>query len=298
MTKNFWAAALIFITLDGVRPQEFFEKTNLPKFWKTYGSKALTYPNVNVANKHNISLPGYSAIFAGKETECASNDCARTTHETFPEMLVDKYKFPKSDVAAFTSWSKTPLAIEHKPGTIFVNAAFTPLTENVCAASQARVSELNAKQVLDRPKWEENRFDRYTWGLAMEYQRCNKPRFLYIGLNDTDDYGHNNNYPGHLGALRVFDDWITALLPTLKDTTVILSTDHGRGSDDEWQHHGAKIKGSEKAWMVVLNLPKKSRAVLPASETAGLTHTAIAKVVDSVLGLPSPALKHGEKTAQ
>lgn len=65
------------------------------------------------------------------------------------------------------------------------------------------------------------------------------------------------NYPEYLAALRRYDAWIVELLRHLRDdlgeygarTTVMITTDHGRGDGTGWFEHNSGLPGSEKVFL-------------------------------------------------
>jgi hypothetical protein len=99
--------------------------------------------------------------------------------------------------------------------------------------------------------------DALTFHTALEYFKKNRPRVLYLSLGETDEWGHSGRYDEYLTAAHRFDQyaktlWDTAqALPEYRGTTsLILSTDHGRGSGPQgWRDHGKDIAGAEDIWM-------------------------------------------------
>ena len=83
---------------------------------------------------------------------------------------------------------------------------------------------------------------------------------LYIGLGETDEFAHAGRYDQYLRSAHRVDTHLRILwetvqsLPDYRDTTtLIVTTDHGRGDAPvEWKSHGAKIKGSERIWIGVI----------------------------------------------
>jgi hypothetical protein len=164
-------------------------------------------------------------MMAGVMQPCFNNNCSRITVETFEERLVREAKFAKDDVATFTTWDKIPLAVEH-----------------VAGATRTTVFANTKPGVFDA--------DKTLFPMALSYLKANKPRFLYISLGDADDWGHANDYPMYLRTMREYDDDLVALFNTLssmgdygKRTTVIVTTDHGRGKGAAWKDHGGNPDG-------------------------------------------------------
>jgi bisphosphoglycerate-independent phosphoglycerate mutase (AlkP superfamily) len=104
------------------------------------------------------------------------------------------------------------------------------------------------------------RHDAFTFGLAMEYLKEIRPRLLYIALDETDDYAHDRKYAMVLESIRVFDrmleelwTWIESTSPYRGATTLLITSDHGRGSNlSDWHGHGSKVEGAEKIWLAAI----------------------------------------------
>ena len=256
-TETQWNVLLI--TWDGVRRPEFSgypdpsiagadSLPTLPFFWDQLVSQGKLYgdprggPPMFVANATMRSLPAYHSIMGGSAGICLSNECGRIRETTFLERLRDELHLARTEVASIASWARMPLAVEKVPGSVLVNAGPEPLVDGSADAERDRVNDL---QRSDLPPWMEARFDRYTHAQAMNYLRKHKPRFLHIGYNDADEWGHRFDYPHYLQALRDYDHYLAETLATLSEdeaygrrTCILLTTDHGRGQGPLWGDHG------------------------------------------------------------
>jgi phosphopentomutase len=79
---------------------------------------------------------------------------------------------------------------------------------------------------------------------------------LFIGLGDTDEWGHRDDYENYLRALRHADEFIGELLSTLdssgeygRSVTLVVTTDHGRA--DSFQEHRAHAEAA-RVWMAAV----------------------------------------------
>ena len=79
----------------------------------------------------------------------------------------------------------------------------------------------------------------------MDALKSRNPRVIYIAYGETDDFAHDGSYDRYIDAAWRTDlmlsklwDWLQAS-PFYRDrTTMIISTDHGRGSTpDTWRNH-------------------------------------------------------------
>jgi phosphopentomutase len=99
------------------------------------------------------------------------------------------------------------------------------------------------------------RRDRETAALALHFLRAKRPRFLFLGLGETDEYAHRNDYRGYLHALvqsdRVIGEVAAALAELEADgrrTTLFVTTDHGRSAS--FTGHGESAPESADVWLV------------------------------------------------
>ena len=103
-------------------------------------------------------------------------------------------------------------------------------------------------------------FDSFLHVVVREHLRAHKPRVMFIGYGDTDTWQHMGRYDAFLETAHSFDGFMADLWrqiqssPQYKDrTTLIISTDHGRGSGpEEWKDHGTGQKGSNNIWIAVI----------------------------------------------
>ncbi|MGK5083436.1 alkaline phosphatase family protein [Bdellovibrionota bacterium FG-1] len=263
---------VILLMLDGVRWQEVFYGVDptlsqdekgvvFPFLWNGLSNQGALFGDVlkgnsmTVGNPVNISLPGYQSIMAGMTQPCLNNDCGRISVETVQERLMrstSPANLDKKKIATIASWQKIALAVEHVEGATFVNAGFQPVVDD---EFDAEFEAINQAQKKDLPVWGEARFDRYTFAHAVHFLKKHQPRFLFISLNDSDEWGHKNDYPQYLTTLRQYDAWIRQLVDVLdgmgdygRNTTLLVTTDHGRGSGQQWDSHGY-IPEAKYVWL-------------------------------------------------
>jgi hypothetical protein len=105
------------------------------------------------------------------------------------------------------------------------------------------------------------RLDVATFNIGFEYMKANKPRVIHFGLGDTDEFAHAGVYDYYLDAARKSDAWIGQLWEYIQSdphyankTTLIMTTDHGRGSavNGQLKHHGDKIVGASEMWIAAI----------------------------------------------
>lgn len=284
-TKN-----VILITLDGLRWQELFQgaelkilnnpkfvidslavkefgagteqdrrESLLPFFWNTIAMHGQLYGNrtlksyVNCANPYWFSYPGYHEMLVGAvDRKIRSNAKSVNPNSTVLEFINQQEDF-ESKVGAFSTWDVFPYILRETVSGISVNSGLELVESEFLS-----VNEMALNQAQTRGK---KPHDSVTFHLAFEYLKRDRPRLMYIALDETDEHGHGGRYDQYLMAAHQTDNWISDLWnwvqsqPDYKDkTTLLISTDHGRGRNarKNWRNHGRHVFGSDEIWMAVL----------------------------------------------
>lgn len=256
---------VIYITLDGIRWQDvYLDHTHFPKLWKKYANRLTFYglPGSNTTMEVAsipVSLPSYQSQMSGSVQSCTDNDCGRIQATTLPEYLVNHLHFAKKDVAIFSSWPVIANAIESEAGSVYSNVGNVPVVDPFTHRPDATMAALNHEQVIDYPTYKPNRYDKYTFAQALHYFEKYQPRFLWISLVNADNEAHFANLENYHQLLSFYDDALDGLFTTLKaskldkDTMIIVTTDHGRGHNENWTSHGRDYPESRQTWAFVMN---------------------------------------------
>ncbi len=235
----------------------------MPFMWSTIreqgqilgdGSKG---SSVRVTNGLNFSYPGYSEILCGfADSSIDSNAKTNNQNTTVLEWLHDKSAY-RGSVFAFASWDVFPFIINSQRSGIPVNAGWQPFEGFDDQRQQADLNRLAAEM----PKyWRGVRYDAFTIRGALTCLKERRPRVLYVALGETDDWGHAGRYDLYLHAAEQSDDYLRQLwetaqsLPTHRGrTTMIVTTDHGRGDGREsWKSHGESLPESDRIWIAAI----------------------------------------------
>jgi hypothetical protein len=196
---------------------------------------------IEVTNSRWFSYPGYNEILTGKaDPRIDSNAKIWNRNVTILETLNELDGF-HDRVLAFGSWDVFPYIINSQRSGVPVNAGFATASNAATPESQF-LNELSA----EAPRlWSTVRTDFLTNGYAMDALKSHNPRVIYIAYGETDDFAHDGNYDRYIDAAHRSDlmlsklwQWVQST-PSYRDrTTLIISTDHGRGSTpDSWQSH-------------------------------------------------------------
>jgi hypothetical protein len=275
---------VILITLDGARLQEIFggldrelykkidteaEKKSayktytaetaeqrreklMPFFWqvwmKNYGSIAGNRDlksEVKTTNNHLFSYPGYSEMLTGE----AHDDIIKSNDQT-------KLKLDSNQVAVFSSWNVMNEIAATRKEAFLINAGHESYP-----SERPEIQALSAAQFETPTPWTSERHDYYTFSFAMAHLKKYRPRVLHISFLETDGWAHSKRYDMVLGALHRIDEYFRQLWQFIESdkqyrgkTTIIVTTDHGRGlTENDWHSHGKDIPEARYIWMAFIS---------------------------------------------
>ncbi len=272
---------VIIVTIDGVRWQEIFGGIDAerarsagmsacelvdgaeltPSLHRWFGAGGVVigapgYGEMEASGPSFVSLPGYEEIFTGRASSCTSNFCDHIAETTLVDELHEQLRLAPEAIGVITSWRTIERAAALDDGVVAMSAGRHGGATRELVRVGARASHLldEGADAGAYPGWIDYRPDRYTAALALEYVVARRPRFLFVGLGDTDEYAHRNNYGGYVSALRAADEFIGRLMETLAalgdygaETTVLVTTDHGRAAG--FTGHGGDAPESRRVWM-------------------------------------------------
>jgi hypothetical protein len=324
-TAAFRTENVLIVTLDGFRWQEFFHGADLslmdkkfggvpdpaslkkrygrdsdeerrrvllPFIWGTvarqgqiFGDQKRRAP-VRLTNRLKFSYPGYNEMFCGfADARIDSNEKKTNPNLSVLEFLHGRPAF-KGRVAAFCTWDVFPSIFRSQRNGLLVHAGWKPIADEPLTERQRSCNDL----VDSLPRyWPDNVFDKITMEFAREHLLRHKPRVLFIGLGETDEWGHGRRYDLYLEAAHQADRFLADLwqilqgLPQYRDkTALIITTDHGRGPTRvDWTDHGKDVPGAEFIWIAVLGPDTPALGVREDTET---TQSQIAATLAHLLG--------------
>ena len=203
-----------------------------------------------VTNGFNFSYPGYSETLTGHgDPRIDSNDNKPNPNTTVLEWL-NKQPGLEHQTAAFGAWDVINGIVNKERCGFPVNAGYDAFMMQPMSAQVAAANEIKA----DAPRvWDDEPFDAPTFVTAMEYIKAKHPRVLFLSFGETDDWAHMGNYGEYLLSAHRVDSYLERLWASLQampqyrnNTTLIFTTDHGRGADAEgWKSHGQKLPESQ-----------------------------------------------------
>ena len=265
----------------------------LPFMWSVIAKQGQIAGNTNkgsvvhINNGMKFSYPGYNEILTGfPDARINSNAKRNNPNVSLLEWLNQKPAF-SGKVAAFTCWDVFPYILNVERSGLPVYS--TP--EDFQRLPKDEKGKVLAELVADTaPIFNGVLQDSFVYQGAVQYLHNQKPRLLYVSFGDTDDWAHEGRYDLVLESARKVDDFIRKLwdtvqsMPEYKDkTTIILTTDHGRGGGKtEWRNHGAAVVGAEYIWMAVIGPDTK-----PLGERTNapiFTQSQVAATIATLLG--------------
>ncbi len=234
----------------------------MPFFWSVLEGKGQLFGNreydnkMNVANLYADSYPGYHEIFTGNtDADISSNKKRNNPHITILEYLNNQPAF-HSKVVAFTSWDVFPFIFNTDRSRLQVNSGYEKADINL-SLDQQMIDKVQTEAVFDKTA---TRYDMLTFLTAKEYINRHRPRVVYLGFGETDEFAHQGRYDLYLEQANKIDrmiaelwHWVQTTPEYKNNTTFIITTDHGRGNrTGAWTSHGEFIRGSSQTWMAVI----------------------------------------------
>lgn len=258
---------IVVITLDGVRWQEVFSgadstlirnrlyitgdynqvwddywsddederrKMLMPFFWEELVNEGKIYGNRNFGNKVEVtnsslkSFPGYAEIWNGyADRTITANQPPINNNETVIEFLSKQSGFEGNKIA--------------------ITAAADSFTDLFHASENNFTISAGHKDLT-------------VYNKTIRLMENDKPRFVYMAINKTDHWAHESEYDTYLDLIHEADGFIKGVWDFIEQddfyrgkTTLLITTDHGRGLGHEWHTHGSGgIDHAEEIWFAVV----------------------------------------------
>jgi hypothetical protein len=269
--------------------------TLMPFLWGTLAQRGQLLGDsaagsvVRVTNGKWFSYPGYNELFTGAaDDRIDSNDKIPNPNVSVLEWLNGRPGF-RGSVAAFGSWDVLSFIFDSTRSHLPTNGDGPPVVNPRTEAEHA----MNDLAADIPPYWGNVRFDAVTMRGALHYLKLRKPRVLYVMLGDTDEWAHERRYDLYLDAANRGDRFLKQLWETVQAmreyrgrTTLLVATDHGRGSAADWTDHGKQVPAAARIWVAGLG-PGVNSANGQQSTVNGknFTQSQFAATIAAALGL-------------
>lgn len=319
------AENVIVVTLDGFRWQELFDGADesfmdarqggvkdipglkkrylrdttdarrdalMPFLWGTVAKKGQVFGSpakqaaAKITNGLKFSYPGYSEMFCGvADPRIDSNNKKPNPNPSVLEFLNGRPGF-KGRVEAVCTWDVFPSILRSKESGLRVHAGWEPIKADKLTDRERTLNE--TMEALPR-YWPDNAFDVFTTGAARSALERRKPRVLYVGLGETDEWGHGRRYDLYLDAANKADRFLAETWELIQTdpqyrgkTALLITTDHGRGSTRvDWTDHGKNVAGAEYIWVAVMG---PDTPALGEREGVEVTQSQVAATVAALVG--------------
>jgi Type I phosphodiesterase / nucleotide pyrophosphatase len=223
---------------------------------QVFGNRALG-SDAHVTNGLAFSYPGYNEMSVGfPNPAITSNQFGPNPNASVFEWL-NKSPELSGRVAIYGTWRTYEDIFNAPRSHLVMQAGWATPPGTHDAAKDALLARL-----FDTT----TRFDEEDLGNSflqvelLDYVRTGKPRVLFVGYGETDNWAHQGRYDLVLESAHRTDAFVKELWDTMQampqyhgTTTFLITADHGRGSGPvEWKEHGVREKGSENVWLAVI----------------------------------------------
>jgi hypothetical protein len=264
-----------------------------PFIWGTVARQGQIFGNreqgsdAHVTNGLAFSYPGYNEMSVGfPNPKITSNSFGPN-----PSVSVFEWLNHASDlsgrVAIFGTWQIFADIFNESRSHLVMQVGWNPPPKSGDPSKDALLSRL-----LDTTtRFDEEDVDNSFLQIPLlDYVRSGKPRVLFVGYGETDNWAHQGRYDLVLESAHRTDAFVHELWETMQSmpqyhgtTTFIITADHGRGSGpEEWKEHGVDQKGSEHVWIAVIG--PDTAPLGERTNTSPVTQAQIAATVAAFMG--------------
>jgi hypothetical protein len=268
-------------------------KLLLPFLWGTFATQGQIFGNpalgsvASVSNPFWFSYPGYNEMSAGvADPKINKNGFGPNPNVTVYEWL-NQQPALKGKVGIFGSWGTFHEIFNDKRSHLPVRSGPTIIDPADHSPEARMFDELyrttTAVEDLDPP-------DSFLQVALKRHLAKHRPRVLFVGYGETDNWQHLGRYDLLLESAHSVDKFIGELwnlmqsMPEYKGkTTFIFTADHGRGSGPKlWKDHGVEQPGSDKIWVAIMG--PDTPPLGERSNVGPVTQAQLAATVADLLG--------------
>jgi hypothetical protein len=265
----------------------------LPFLWTVVEREGQIYGNADagsaaqVRNRFKFSYPGYNEIITGApDPRIDSNEFGPNPNVSVFEWLNAMPEF-KGRVGVVAGWDAFPAIFNRGRSHLDMRTGWDPPVPDNPTPKQALLNDLyrtTTREFVEMP------WDAFNQQTLLDYVATRKPRVLFVGYGETDEWAHNGRYDLMLQSARAIDGFMQELWSTMQampeyrgKTTFLITTDHGRGDGPEnWKHHDWDVDGAENMWIAVLG--PDTPALGEMRRTAPVSQSQIAATAAALLG--------------
>ena len=241
----------------------------------------------HIANPMKFSYPGYNEIITGTpDPRIDSNDFGPNPNLTVFEWLARRAGFG-GRVRVWGTWNVFDAIFNEGRSGLPVRSGWdTPFP----GPRNDVERELDALWATTTRQWDYMPPDAFLQRAVLRSLRADRPRILFVGFGEPDEWAHDRRYDHYLGSLHAADGYLRELWETLQSlpgyrgtTTLLVLADHGRGrTAADWTDHGRSVAGAEEIWFGALG--RGVPAVGPAVEGPPFVQAQVAATLASLVG--------------
>jgi hypothetical protein len=223
----------------------------MPFVWGTLAQSGQLLGNrdvgsrVDVTNDMRFSYPGYNEMLVGyPDSRITTNEFGPNPNVTVFEWLNRRREF-EGRVAVFGTWDtfRDIFNVDRSGLDVHTNGA--------------KPDDILVQRAV------------------LPYLEKRRPRALFVGYAETDDWGHEGRYDRFLDAVHDVDAYMAQLWSAVQSnqryrgrTTLIFTADHGRGrTAADWTSHGKDVPGAEETFILTIGPGVAARGELRESAT-------------------------------
>jgi hypothetical protein len=264
-----------------------------PFIWGTVAKQGQLFGNrtlgsdAHVTNGKAFSYPGYNEMTTGFPNDAIdSNEFGPNPTPSVFEWL-NKFDELKGRVAIYGTWGVFDNIFNKARSGLIMQTGWAPPPKT--AHDTPRDALLRRLYETTSQFDEEDTYDSFIQIPLIDYVKTGRPRVLFVGYGETDNWAHQGRYDLVLDSAHRMDGFVKELWDTMQanpeyrgSTTFIITCDHGRGSGlTEWKEHGVEEKGSENIWIAVIGPDTKP---LGERRDGKVTQAQIAATVAALVG--------------
>ena len=265
-----------------------------PFLWGVVAKQGQLYGNqtkgsiAHVTNGYAFSYPGYNEMLTGApDSRVNSNEFGPNPNVSVFEWLNTLPEF-HDHVAVFATWAAFKDIFNVSRSHLDIHAGWDPPYTGANLTSR---EELLDNLYLHATRLEEDdTYNSFLQQPLLDYVKSQKPRAMFVGYGETDNWAHSGRYDLVLESAHQFDHFVAELWKTMEEmpeysgrTTFLITADHGRGSGPvEWKDHGKDEKGSENIWLAVIG--PDTPPLGERTHIAPITQSQIAATIAALLG--------------
>ena len=264
----------------------------MPFFWGTVATKGQVFGDpgkharATSTNGLKFSYPGYSEMFCGLADPRIDSNAKRANPNLSVLEFLDGRPGFRGRVEAVCTWDVFPSIFRSDRNGLRVHSGWEPIRADRLTDRERTLNE--TMESVPR-YWPDNAFDVFTTGAARSALERRKPRVLYVGLGETDEWGHGRRYDLYLDAANKADrfladtwEWLQMDPQYRGKTALLVTTDHGRGTTRaDWTDHGKAVAGAEFIWVAVMGPDTPGLGVRQKVE---VTQSQVAATVAALVG--------------